>query len=87
MVRCSIRAGRTPKLTTSLSESSSFPMSEYASSARAARPSRKSKTAAASIMQKAMSGRSLKVNITPMTPQRRFMEVMLFGIALRKAIT
>ena len=61
-------------------------MSEYAPSTRAASPSRKSNAAAASIRQKAMSGLSLKANITPTTPQRRFMEVIVLGMALRKLI-
>ena len=45
----SMTAGSTPKLTRSQSESSSFPRSEYALRARAAKPSEKSNTAAASI--------------------------------------
>ena len=45
----SISAGRKPKLIRSQSESNSFPKSEYAPSSRAAKPSRKSNTAAASM--------------------------------------
>ena len=44
-----IEAGATPKLTISASESSSFPIAEYAFSQRAANPSKKSKTEAASM--------------------------------------
>ena len=42
----SIIPGATPKLTISASESSSFPIAEYAFNRRAARPSEKSNTAA-----------------------------------------
>ena len=45
----SIIPGATPKLTTSANESSSFPMGENAFKSRAAKPSKKSKTAAMKI--------------------------------------
>jgi valyl-tRNA synthetase len=76
-------AGRTPKETRSHSESSSLPMSEYASRARAAKPSKKSKTAAASISTNAMSQRPRKAKTTPMIPHTRFIEVIVSGMIFR----
>ena len=66
----------------SASESSSFPTSEYALRILALSPSQKSHTAAASMRQNAASKFPLKVHITPMTPQRRFMDVIVLGICL-----
>ena len=83
----SITEGRTPKLTTSDRESSSFPTSEYAFRSLADKPSQKSKTAARSISTNAVSSFPSKENITPRTPQRRFMEVILLGICFLRVIT
>ena len=82
MTLYSIKDGRTPKLTRSARESSSPPMGECASRSRAARPSQKSKAAARSISGRAHSRRPSKVKITPMTPERRFMEVIVLGMCL-----
>ena len=78
----SIIAGSMPKLIRSASESSSLPTFEYALSALALSPSQKSQTAATSISRNAVSGRPLNVQITPRTPQSRFMDVIVLGICL-----
>ena len=77
-----IMAGATPKLTASASESSSFPISEYALRIRAEKPSRKSKIIAARISHEAVTGSPLAVKIIEINPAARFREVMKFGICL-----
>lgn len=74
--------GSSPKLTTSERESSSLPTSEYAFNNLAAKPSQKSQTAAASIMTKESSSLPSKANTIPTAPQRKFPQVIVFGIFL-----
>ena len=83
MVSNSITEGSTPKLTISARESSSLPRPELALSILAANPSKKSKTAAASIRMKAGAGDPFNVRITPRIPHRRFMEVIASGMYFR----
>ena len=75
-----MKAGRRPKLTESARESSSFPIGEYAPKALAAKPSKKSKTAAASISMKETSSLPENAQTIPATPLSRFSEVIVFGI-------
>ena len=72
--------GATPKLTTSESESSCLPNSDFASNARAAIPSRKSKTEASIISQAALNSfLPLKAIIIAMHPVKRFNKVSALG--------
>ena len=73
-------AGAAPKLTASARESSSFPISEYAFSNLAEKPSRKSKIIAARISHEAVIRSLFIVNIIAIKPEARFREVMKFGI-------
>ena len=77
-----IMAGAIPKLTTSASESSSFPISEYALRSRAEKPSKKSKIIAASISQEAVTISPSEAKSIEINPAARFREVMKFGICL-----
>mgnify|MGYP001093111979 CR=1 FL=1 len=83
---CIRNAGATPKLTMSARLSSSFPISEYAFSILAEKPSRKSKIIAASISQDAVERSPFEARITAIKPEIRFNEVMKFGICLMKVI-
>ncbi len=75
-----IEAGATPKLTASANESNSLPILEYALSQRAAKPSKKSKTAAAKIKYAAMANCPLKETTIDKQPQNRFIQVIPFGM-------
>ena len=74
-----------PKLTTSARESNSLPLGEMTPSNLAANPSQKSKIIAASMAAKARS-LFLKNSTMPITPQRRFSEVMALGICFLSPI-
>lgn len=82
MSLCSIIAGSRPKLTESARESSSFPMGEYALSALAANPSKKSNNAAASISRKESSSLPEKAQSIPAIPLIRLSDVIELGIFL-----
>src|SRR5690242_675818 len=70
--------GRTPKVTMSASESSSFPIGELTLSILAANPSRKSNTHAAATNQNVYRGVSNTIAI-PRTPHNRLQHVSAFG--------
>jgi len=77
-----IAPGATPNETTSARESSCFPISEYAFKSFAAKPSRKSKTAAAQIKMAAKTKCPSMAKIVATEPETRFSEVIKFGIFL-----
>ena len=72
--------GARPKDTTSANESSCLPISEYAFNSRAAKPSKKSKTAARHIKIAAHTKCPSIAKITASEPENRFSEVIKFGI-------
>lgn len=75
-----IKAGATPKLTTSARLSSSLPISEYALSNLAENPSRKSNIIAARINHEAVIISPFPAKIIAINPDTRFSEVIKFGI-------
>ena len=80
MVEKIMKPGKTPKETMSASESSSFPISDFTFSKRAAKPSKKSKTPARNIIILAHSSLPIITKYKPTQPENRFREVMVFGI-------
>jgi hypothetical protein len=74
-----INAGATPKLTTSARLSSSLPISEYALSNLADKPSRKSKIIAKNISHDAVIRFPLAAKIIAMNPEARLRDVIKFG--------
>jgi hypothetical protein len=75
-----ISAGATPKLTTSARLSSSLPISEYAFSNLAEKPSRKSNIIAATISHEAVTLSPLAAKIIAINPADRLREVIKLGI-------
>ena len=75
-----MRAGATPKLTTSARESSSFPMSEYEFSNLAEKPSKKSKIMAATINHEAVKRLPFAAKTIAINPDARLSDVIKFGI-------
>jgi hypothetical protein len=73
-------AGAAPKLTASARESSSFPISEYAFSNLAEKPSRKSKIIAARMSHEAVTISPLTAKSIEINPAARFRQVMRFGM-------
>ena len=75
-----INDGATPNETTSDKESSSPPMGDFALRARAAKPSKKSKTAATNIIAEAHKTRSWHKKSIETQPLMRLQHVMVLGI-------
>ena len=73
-------AGATPKVTTSASESSSFPSAPETPKRRAMNPSKKSKTAPRTMNSSAMASAPLMAKWMAMQPQMRLQDVMELGI-------
>src|SRR5690606_9268565 len=71
--------GNNPKLTTSASESSSFPIGELTFSSRATNPSKKSNTPASHTKYAAGMSRPSRTKTTPKQPQIRLQHVKKFG--------
>ena len=76
----SIVDGATPKVTTSASESSSFPIGDDTISSLADIPSKKSKAAPITIHRSAVSNCPWKAKDVAMHPEMRLQEVMVLGI-------
>ena len=73
-------AGATPKVTTSASESSSFPSAPETPKRRAMNPSKKSKTAPRTMKSSAMVSAPLMAKWMAMQPQMRLQLVIELGI-------
>ena len=74
-----INPGAIPKLTMSARLSSSLPISEYAFSKRADKPSTKSKIMAASTSQEAVIIKPFTAKIIAINPDARLSDVIKFG--------
>ena len=72
--------GATPNDTTSDNESSSPPIGDFALSARAAKPSKKSKMAARNIIAEAHNKWLLQVKSIETQPLKRLQHVMVLGM-------
>ena len=79
--------GATPNETTSDNESSSPPIGDFASRVRAAKPSKKSKTAAPKIIAEAHKTWSWHKKSIDTQPLNRLQHVMVFGMCFLIDIT
>src|SRR5690606_30121048 len=71
--------GTNPKLTTSANESNSLPIGDLTFSARATRPSKKSKTPERITQYAARSSRLASAKVTPTQPLNRLKQVIRLG--------
>lgn len=72
--------GRTPKVTTSASESNSFPIGEVTLRILAANPSKKSKIQAININREAFCRLVWKTSVIPKQPQSKLQQVKKLGM-------